>query len=128
MTVTSRSQRQYEQDLNALVDEILWGTVDWPPDPDYVQRRLSQMGLGDEGTCPPNGSVKIAGMDLYFVFLGIFEPDEIPLILEDYDLFSPQDSEQVWWDRLKARNEACNGLRARIQLAYRMHFGQSISN
>lgn len=118
--------------LDNLVDEVLFGSVKWPPDPAALCSRLRDMGLEKAVPGKPLSSRstklgQLMDVKLYMAFLGIWDDAEIPSILADYDLFTPEESEWLW-DQLEAGVDISNWLQARLQLAFRIHFAQGSLN
>jgi hypothetical protein len=120
------------QELNKLVDEILFGSGRWPPDPGPVCSRLSEMGLTEKLARDPQSSMytelgKTVQVDIFEVFLGVYDEAEIPFILEQFGLFRRAESEWLW-DRLEAGENVWPWMRVRLRRAYREYFGQEREN
>jgi hypothetical protein len=120
------------QQLNALIDEILFGQENWPPDPQIVFVKLNELGLevgvpGDPSSSRSTELGRAVGINLYMAFLGVYSEDEIPMILKPYGIFAAEEAEMLW-DRLEAGEDVWDWLQRRLQLAYRDHFGQRVAN
>jgi hypothetical protein len=120
------------RELNALVDAILFGEGNWPPDPQVVFGKLNELGLKVEVAGDPSKSRstelgRTVEINLFMVFLGVFSEDEIPMVLAPYGLFSSEEANDLW-DRLEEGEDVGRWLQQRLQLAYRDHFGQRVVN
>lgn len=117
------------QKLHALVDATLFGTNQdsWPPDPSAFLKMFSELGLQEEcgdSTTRATDLGRTVGLDLYMVFLGVWEADEIPSVLMPLGLFTDEEANELW-DRMEdGTDDIWQWLRPRLQLVYRSHFGQ----
>jgi hypothetical protein len=116
------------QRLNALVDQTLFGTQvgSWPTNPIVLGKILFDMGLEEtcgEHTTRSTELGKMVAIDLYMVFLGLWDPGDIPFILEPLGLFTDDEAMELW-ERIEDRKEVSMWLRPRLQLAYRSYFRQ----
>lgn len=120
------------QQLNVLIDNILFVGNNWPPNPGAVSRRLRELGLTKTTPDAPSSFCvtelgEAVEVDLFCVFLGIWDDSGIPLVLEPLGLFSQADSEYLW-DGLEAGEDMWSWLRPRLQDAYRKLFSQRRSS
>jgi hypothetical protein len=118
------------QALNALVDGTLFGAKqDWPADPIKIGKIFFELGLEksrDERSIMATNLGASVGSNLYLVFLGVWDPADIPLALPD-GLFTDEDAKELW-DRMEEKREYWDWLRPRIQSVYRSHFGRRRAN
>jgi hypothetical protein len=116
--------------LNALVDGTLFGAKrDWPADPIKISRIFHDLGLEESCGVRATRSTKLGAavsLNLYMVFVGVWEPADIPLTLPD-GLFTDEDANELW-DRMEEKREYWDWLRPRIQSVYRSHYGQLRAN
>ncbi len=113
-----------------MVDEILFGSGSWPPDPQTVWEELAALGLEKRLKSHPSSVQstalgRAAQIDLFSVFLGVFDEAEVPIILCQYGLFSSDEANELW-DRLEEGEDIWPWLKWRLQLAYRNYFRQVV--
>lgn len=116
--------------LHLLVDDILFGEHQWPGDPGVLRCRFALMGLTHSDDCSAFRNTALGDTveaDLFLAFLGGWDEAEIPSLLERFQLMSRSEAETVW-DQLEAGQDPWPWLRARLQRAYRDHFGQLSTN
>jgi hypothetical protein len=91
------------QTLHAMIHERLFGTRPWLADRDTiwaVDRKLKALGLSEPVPGMPNTEQATSlgrelNFDLMYAFMGVWEPCEIPGILEDRGLISQDEILEV---------------------------------
>jgi hypothetical protein len=91
------------QTLHAMIHERLFGTRSWRADRETgwaVDRKLKALGLNEPVPGMPNAEQatplgRELNIDLMQVFIGFWDPCEIPLILEDHGLISEDEILEV---------------------------------
>jgi hypothetical protein len=127
-------RREAHQQLERLVHEILFAEGGWPADVCRLRSELIALGLEENIPGDHQGTrVTLLGrnvnVDLYSVFLGLFDWSEIPNVLQPMGLFTWKDSDFLW-SKLEEGDEAevSEWLKAKLQVAHRNYFGQSHNN
>ena len=127
-------RREAHQQLERLVDEILFAEGGWPADVCKLTDKLIALGLeekvaGDDQATRLTLLGRAVDVDLYSVFLGHVDWSEIPGVLQPMGLFTWKDSDFLW-NKLEEGDEAdvSEWLKAKLQAAHRNYFGQSHNN
>lgn len=102
-THARRRRLEAIQTLHALVHERLFGTCQWIADREIARalsKKLRVLGLNERVPGPPGTQRATAlgrevNIDLMMVFMGIWQPYEVPEILEMNGLVSKDDMEEI---------------------------------
>jgi hypothetical protein len=111
----SRAQKSF---LNLLVDETLFGSAEWPPDPNSLTREMKSF----RSCLTASGELGLFG-----AWVGIWDLAEIPGILMDFSLCSQAEAD-LMWDILEGKGGSVESMRALLQRSYRQWFGQQRDN
>ena len=113
------------QELEAIVQLRLFGRGRWLADRETcraLERTMMQLGLwervpGAPGTCQNTTLGKELSLDLYLVFVGLFDEGDIPIVLEHHRLID-ESLVDCLYTRLEAGADPETLLRGYVQHAY----------
>ena len=98
MTMSAMNKAEIIAELENMVAARLFSGQPWPADRETIsayRRKLTQMGLVEPVTWRYTPVGKELDLELFEVFMGLWDEWEVPFILEQYSLIDGSEFEEI---------------------------------